>query len=213
MLRFSAKGKFLMKSKLDSVVSACQISVTDESNVLLVNPYRQLLMEYSSDLELLHAISLKWESGIKNPTHAIKLTSDHFVVSHGNGYDSLNRVCIVDIDGNVLKYFGEVDIHDILRSPVYLEMAADGNIVVADNLNQRLLILDSSLEIVQELSPHKSKYPLGEVNSESRPRKLMLDEANSRLFVAENIFSCGGQSSDQLSAFTFSMHQHSTNTI
>jgi len=210
MLRFSVKGVLIVKRKLESVSVAAQISVTDESNALLTDCSGNKLMEYSSDLALIRVISLKWESGIKNPVHAIKLTSDHFVVSHGNGYNTLHRVCIVDIDSNVLKSFGvgEVGKPEKLNTPVYMEMFANGNILVADNLYQRLLILSSSLEFVQELSPKKSKQQhLGESTNQSRPWKLILDEANSRLFVSENIWSQrqDSQYGDQLSAFTFSM--------
>lgn len=204
MLRCSAKGEVIDKWKLYSECeNVAQISVTDESNVLLTNGNQ--LTEYSPKGVPILVIPLKWGSNIYHVSHGIKLTSDHFLICL-----SLQRVCMVDTDGNILKYFGEVGRSDKVSNPIYryLEMAADGNILVADKFNRSLLILSSNLEFIQELSPHKSKYPFDQSMTKSRPKKLMLDEANGRLFVAEEVWKASGnreQCCDQLSVFAFAM--------
>lgn len=109
MLIVCATGKVVAKWILRDVSldnDFVQISVTDESNILLTEGFESKITEYSPDGELIRVISLTWESGIYNLNHGIKLTSDHFVVCHGRRTDSRQSVCIVDMDGNLLKYFG-----------------------------------------------------------------------------------------------------------
>lgn len=90
-----------------------------------------------------------------------------------------------------------------------MELAADGNIIVADHLNERLFILNSNLEFIQDFSPHKSYYPLLQSLTEYRPRKMVIDQANGRMFVAENIWKTlqmgegKDQYGDRLSVLTF----------
>src|SRR5688572_12359296 len=116
-------------------------------------------------------------SGIRHPLHAIKLTSGHFVVSHGLTDDELRRVCVVDANGNLEKSFGGTHGTPIgeLNYPVYLSVDGNGFVMVVDEVNRRVLLLDSDLQLKREILS-RGKHGL------RRPQAIVLDESNGRLF-------------------------------
>ena len=77
-------------------------SVYVEMGNILVSCYRlNKLMEYKTTCQLVREIPLQQD--ITNPTHAVQLDNDRFLVCHvGN----LHRVCLVDNKGQLIKSYG-----------------------------------------------------------------------------------------------------------
>ena len=135
------------------------------------------LNEYSPDGQLIREINLSLDAGIRYPWHAIKLTNGHFAVCHGSGY---GKVCTVDADGKLKKSFGGKSGSTIGQMcPVYLSVDGNGFVMVADQRNNRVLLLDSDLKFQREILT-KAKHGL------RNPWRIHLDESNGRLFVADN---------------------------
>lgn len=157
------------------------LSVTDESNVILTVLLKNKLNEYSPDGRLIREINLSSEAYIRNPARAVKVANGQFVVSHGFDDDELHRVCLVDADGKLQKSFGGRCGTTLgqLNYPISISVSGYGFVMVADRWNCRVLMLDSDLEFRKEIlskEKHGLRYPL----------RILLDESNNRLFVADN---------------------------
>lgn len=172
VMRVNRNGELLCKWKLEQFY--CQMSVTDESNVLVTLFDNHELAEYSPDGNLMRKIKLL--HGIF-PIHAIKLKNDRFLVS---AYLENRGVFIVDANGTVEKSFGGISLTDPLMSPLtYLAITGDGHVMVVDQRNRNVWLLDSSLTLVR-------KYRL---NVFRVLRMILLDEPNRRLLVADNSYN------------------------
>lgn len=158
------------------VKSRGQLSVTSESTVLLTVSSTNELYEYAPDGKQLQVICIPWNSGIEKPSHAIKLTSDHYLICHGKDKDVLVRVCVMERAGTVLKYFGELRNRDHLDYPIYLDIDGCGNILVADFIKSRVLLLSSDLTFKRTLTTHQSRC---------YPKKVCFDKSYGRVFVVE----------------------------
>ena len=94
--------------------------------------------------------------------------------------DDLHRVCIVDADGKILKSFGGKRGSTIgeTDTPNYLTVDGNGFVMVADLANSRILLLDSDLTFKKEIiiKEHGLRCPV----------RILLDESNYRLFVADS---------------------------
>lgn len=166
------------------------LSSTEEGNVLLAVEKDTVLKEYSKDGILLRTIELSWHFGFANLHHAIKLSTNHFLVSHGAGEDCLHRVCIVDDAGEVLKSYGRERNRKDLNCPVHVIRDSGGNILVTDMLNGRICAFQSNLQLISAVATRLSDRRLQETRNDTctiRPRKICLDESRSRLFVAETV--------------------------
>lgn len=165
------------------------LSVTDESNVVLTLRWNDTINEYSSDGKLIRLINLSSDDRICNPNHAIKLANGHFLVSEGTS--DLHRVCVVNADGRLQKSFGGKSGSNIgqMNGPTHLSIDRNGFVMVLDEWNSRVLLLDSDLNFYKEILP-KEKYEL-----DYRVRKILLDQSNGRLFVAQNegLFNIDGK--------------------
>jgi len=80
------------------------LSVTSQFTVLITCPSVNKLLEFKTDGKQLREINLK--TGINYPWHAIQLPNDQFVVCHGEARGSVQRVCIVDNNGNIKQSYG-----------------------------------------------------------------------------------------------------------
>src|SRR6218665_2977788 len=69
------------------------ISVSNENNVIVTCFGKHEFNEYSPQGKLIGKISLQ---GPEHLTHAVKLSNGKFMVSVGDTYHQLHRVCIVD---------------------------------------------------------------------------------------------------------------------
>ena len=155
-----------------------RLSVSAESTIVAACFETSALREYSPQGTLLHEIKLC--STIVHPLHAIKLDNGHFVVSHGTFRDDVNRVCMVDDAGRVTKSFGNRKGYSSQQLDVATCLATDenGNILVLDRNNQRVLLLSPKLEFRQEL--------LTKVNGLRRPVAMHLDWKSNKLYIADN---------------------------
>jgi len=164
--------------------------VTGEANVILTVYNKSKLNEYSSEGQLIREISLVSITEIRSPHHAIKLDNDHFVVSHSDVRDVLHRVCVVkavkadgkletSFDGKLEKSFDGKSTIGQMNIPSHLAFDGKGFVMVADKVNSRILLLNSDLEFVRVLiskERHKLRFPM----------RILLDESNGRMFVADN---------------------------
>lgn len=180
ILRVDSNGK-LINNWSTGDDNGWGLSVTDEANIILTVYWKNTLIEYSSDGQLIREINLLPEAGIRNPLHAIKLANGHFVVSFGIHQKDLHGVCVVDADGQLKKSLcGKCrSIIGDVKHPGYL--AVDGNefVMVVDRFNSRVLLLDSDLEFKKEILS-KEKHRL------QNPTRILLDESNGRVIIADN---------------------------
>lgn len=186
ILTVDLNGNLLKEGKWLIADDCGHMSVTSESNVILMLPKRMLLHEYTSDGQLLRQLHISVESGIKHPWHAIKLRSGHFVVSHGDVGDQHHRVCVIDTNGNLIKAFGDKKgwTNSRMDVPCYLAVDGDENILVVDKNNRRVLLLSPSLQFKRELL-HCKKHQLRD------PWRVCLDSKQGRLLLADNELKSG----------------------
>jgi len=78
--------------------------VKKNNNILVTVLDTQVIKEYTSDGKLIREIPL--DSSVKTPWHSVEIFSNgRFVVCHGNlGNASMHRVCIVDVNGRIIKW-------------------------------------------------------------------------------------------------------------
>ena len=157
------------------------LSVTpDGSNVIVTFDEVRKLQEYTTHGDLVREILL--QEDMVRPYHAVQLTSGQFVVCHGGASDELDRVCLVDIEGRVTKYFdgqkGSAARQMIF--PIHLAVDQDGSILVVDYSTASVLLLSASFDDVKELVPRR------DVTKRWKPFRQCLDERNGVLYVAEN---------------------------
>ena len=88
------------------------------------------LLEYAITGQQMRAISLP--QNITNPTHAIQMDNDRFLVSH---VDSLNRVCLIDNKGKLIKSYGGArgSLPGQLGYPYHLVADGKGNCLVVEH--------------------------------------------------------------------------------
>ena len=181
ILRIDPKQKSMRKWSTGKDCG-CALSVTDESNVILTVNNKSKLNEYSPEGQLLREINLLPESGGCWPSSALKLANGHFVICHGRTSDDVHRVCMVDVDGRLKKSFGGKCGYTVEKMNVPVDLCVDGNefLMVADYFNSRVLLLNSDLQFEREIISHRVKHGL------RYPERILLDESNGRLFVADN---------------------------
>ena len=141
-----------------------------------------VLKEYSPDGQLIKDINLSVDAGIYFIRHAIKLSNGDFLFSCDSVYKELHRVglCIVDAVGKLKRSFGEEcgPNSEQMNSLVYLSVDGNGNVLVVDDCNSRVLLLDSNLKFLRViLSAEKHGLQL--------PSRIILDESNGRMLVAD----------------------------
>lgn len=134
------------------------LSVNSSFNVLVTYLRVSKVKEYTTDGQLKREINL--QPDIVHPWHTIQLSPDRFVVSHGFTADPLNRVCIVDRDGAVVRSYGGKpgSSPGQLSRPMRLaEM--DNFIFVVDRNNCRVLMLSSNLTLIRDILSGLSYQP------------------------------------------------------
>ena len=177
---FSAAMKRLVGNRISkwSVPGEpCGLSLTPSCNLLVTccgEPNK--LVELSAESgQYVRKIAL--QSDTVWPWHGIQLTTGQLVVSHGAGVSGLHRVCLVDDDGKVTRSYGGQRGSDVgqLRCPCHLAVDKDSQfIIVADQINNRVVLLSPTLEFVRYVSEELSD-----------PGRLYLHQATRRLFVGQ----------------------------
>jgi len=154
------------------------LSVNGAGNLLVSCMDENKLQEYTTRGDLVREIRLR--EGVMSPWHAIQLSSGDYVVSQ---YTLPGAVSLVAADGRLLRSFKQASPQsDIkvktMKYPAYLAIYKNGDILVADRGNDRILALDSALARVKE-------FPISAEVDLTRPYALWLDEENDLLYVGE----------------------------
>lgn len=156
---------------------------TYESNVVVCLYDRLLIREYSPEGELVCDVRLSPAAQLKRPLHAIKVTGMHFVVSFGEGKDTLHRVCVVDLEGNIsATHFDNSKSLKEMKVPICLAEDSERYIIVAYKDDNRLFLLSPILE-------YKRTLLNDELGKKNYPVRLCFDESNGKLFVAVSRWS------------------------
>ena len=153
------------------------LSVTPSGNLLVTCFKPNKLVELSADSGQC-VRNMPMPSDIRCPWHGIELTTGEFVVCHGDMYSGIQGVCIVGGDGKVTHSYGGQTGSDggQLNSPCHLAVDKDSQFIfVADRSNDRVVLLNSTLEIVRYFSEGLSS-----------PFRLHLHQSARRLFVGQH---------------------------
>jgi len=164
----------LATSKWSVPGKPCGLSVTPSVNLLVTCSEPNKLVELSADSgQCVREITL--QADIEGPSHGVQLTTGQFVVSHGTSDDHLYRVCVVGDDGKVTRSYGGQRGSDVglLKFPCHLAVDKDSQFIfVADNDNNRVVLLSPTLEFVRYV-----------IEGLSGPYRLYFDHTTRRLFV------------------------------
>ena len=156
----------------------CSLSVNSVNNVLVTFFVVAKIKEFTTDGKLTRQIKL--QSNLIHPMHTVELTSEQFLICHGDGKDAVHRVCTVDSSGNVLQSYGGPRGLGIGRLHTPCRLAVSGFIFLADLNSHRLIMLSPSLNFVREVAPGL-RYPM----------RMSYDEKTGRLYVGDNHFEGG----------------------
>ena len=154
------------------------ISVTspDDCNVIVTCPKTRKLKQFTSDGQIVGEIIL--QDDVINPIHAIKI-NEHYVVCHGWWSDPISRVCLVDSDGRVVHAYGGPRQHAEGLNFLRLVVDGEGNVLVADCSNERILLLSPRMNEIKELvsKDNDGRSPM--------PMRICLDESRGLLYVTD----------------------------
>jgi len=157
------------------------LSVNSEHNLIVASHSERKLQIFTTRGTLLQDIQL--QADIQYPQHAVQLPSTgQFLVSHTG---SLQRVCLVGVDGAVVRSYGEQQGSELTKMnwPGGLAVDREDRVLVADQDNNRLLVMDQPLSSAHEMSVSVDGGLKG-------PRSLWFDQSRRRLYIAE---WCGGR--------------------
>jgi len=155
------------------------LSVNNEHNVVVACIGAHKLQEYTTHGTLVREISLQ-QVGVSSPWHAVQLSTGDYVVSQDPG-----AVSVVGVDGQVVRRYDQSQASNVgpMSWPRSLAVTKNDNILVADENNNRIISLDSSLS-----SAHELVLPVD--NAMQQPFGLFLDELRKRLYVGEYDGEC-----------------------
>ena len=152
------------------------MSINKNGNVVV--PCRDLnkIVEYRSIGTVVREIKVNAaDKTIADLQHAIQLDDRRFLICHAT--TKYHRVCLIDDKGLLMRSFGGEPGSGMgqLNSPLYLVVAQNGVILVADRNNHRIVQLNSSLEFIGELI-HGSV-------SVKEPRQMHSNKDTKRLYI------------------------------
>jgi len=153
------------------------LSVNTEHNLIVVSEGERKLQIFTTHGTLLLDIQLQADVG--DPQHAVQLpTTGQYLVSHAD--DSLHRVCLVGVDGAVVRTYGGQAGSGLtqMSAPTGLAVDREGRVLVADLCNDRLLVMDQSLSSAHEMSVSVGRGLKG-------PHSLWFDQSRRRLYIGE----------------------------
>ena len=163
------------------------LSVNIEHNLLVVSEHERKLQIFTTHGTLLQKIQL--QADIEYPRQVVQLSTGQFLVSHSG---SLHRVCLVGVDGAVVHSYGGQEGYQLTQMNCPRELAVDseGRALIADQFNNRLLVIDQSLSSAHEMSVCVDggvKGPYSLWYDQSR-RRLCIGECNGgRVIVIDNL--------------------------
>jgi len=155
--------------------SPAGLSVNIAHNLVVACRGAKKLQEYTTHGSLVREIRL--QSCVTRTWHAIQLSTGDYVVSE---FTSPGVVSVVGVDGQVVHSYGQSQTSDVghMKYPSSLAVTKNDDILVADEVNNRILSINRSTGGVQELA-------LSVDGGIQGPRGLCLDESRGRLYVGE----------------------------
>ena len=163
------------------------ISVTpSDGNVLVSCYFKCKLKLFTTHGKLIREIIL--QDDMIHPMHAIQ-TGCQFIICHGVQSDPLHRVCVVDANGHLTRSYGESrgSADGQLSEPIRLSLDDKGNVLVADNGNDRVLLLSSTMsycrEVVCKAASNERFYPYRTYLHEKTGRLYVTDAGNNNVLV------------------------------
>ena len=152
------------------------LSVNSEHNLIVACWEADRLQEYTTHGSLVREICLQ-AAVVTLPYHAIQLSTGDYVVSQCT---SPGVVSVVGVDGQVVRSYGQSQTSDVgqMEYPASLAVTKNDDILVADEGNNRILSINSSLGSIRELA-------LSVDAGINCPLALCLDESRGRLYVGE----------------------------
>lgn len=160
------------------------MSVTRECNIIVAAYETHRICEYEPDGMLLREIYLPL-CGIHHPLHVLKLTKGRLLISYGSVLDPDHGVCVIHADSDttdqcIVKSFGGMKGHSSneLDIPIFLALDSVGDVLVADNENNRVLLLSSCLQFKTRLLSYGDGL--------RHPYRLHVDHTGNRLVVSDN---------------------------
>jgi len=111
---------------------------------------------------------VKLSRDITCPWCVVMTTRKTFILSYGDEWHEMNRVCEVDMTGRMLKAFGSAPGEDVgqLNIPFHLSLDDEERVIVADSVNNRVLLLNKQLMLQRVLvtwhprpGSHDAGYP------------------------------------------------------
>jgi len=153
------------------------LTVNRAQNLLVVSSGESKLQEFTTHGTLLQNIQLQLGGSTRQFHHAVDLASGQFVVSC---YGSLHGICLVDINGTVIQSYGGQPGCQMtqMSNPRGLALDKHGNILVADQSNNRLLVIDRLLSSAHEMSVSVDGGLKG-------PHNFWHDKSRGRLYIGE----------------------------
>jgi len=153
----------------------CGLSITKSYNLLVTVHNSNIIQEFTPNGQLVREIVL--DSSIDHPQHCVQLARDRYVVSHEG--DELHRVCIVDMNGCIVKSYGDYPGSEVgqLNGPRQITLDERGCILVTDSHNNRVEMLNFELTHLMfvTLPGHKMR----------RPQTLHFNEDHDCLYIGE----------------------------
>ena len=183
-------------SKVDqwlSGVEAFTVSVTSEEKLVLLvvddmqgsweernTTWRGEIHVYSPGA--VKETVIKLSRDITDPQHVVMTTRKTFVVCYGSLGHEMNRVCEVDMTGRMLKAFGSSQGEGVgqLKMPVHVSLDDEERIIVADYLNDRVLLLNRQLMLQRVFVRWSPPQSLDDARC---PLRLHYDSHSGRLLV------------------------------
>jgi len=172
--RVSSDGEdikhFLPKSPSDTLEPE-SLSVTS-TRLLVTSFFTPLLIQFDAVGDELRRVQLPYDM---KPWYAVESPTGTFVVSHYNKQLRQGQVSEVNTGGEVLRQFSGSHLPSLgFTSRVAVD--SHGNILVADQINRRILLLDAQLTLRRVVvDQHQLNYKL--------PRCLCYKEQSGQLLV------------------------------
>jgi len=178
--RVELSGSYAVK-KWSVAGGPAGLSVNNEHNLIVACRNANKLQEYTTHGSLVREMCL--QAGVTDPWHAIQLSTGDYVISQ---YTLPGVVSVVGVDGQVVRSYGQSQTSDVgqMKNPSSVAVTKNDDILVADEWNNRILSINSSLCSLQELA-------LSVDGGIQYPRGLCLDESRGRLYIGE--FGVKGQ--------------------
>jgi len=151
------------------------LSVNSEHNLVVVSQGERKLQIFTTVGTLIQDIQL--QADIEGQWHAVQLPTGQFLVTHAK---PLHRVCLVGLDGAVVRSYGGQEGSQLTQmdNPAGLSVDKAGRVLVADQCNNRLLVIDQSLSSAHKMSVCVDGGLIG-------PFSLWYDQPRRRLCIGE----------------------------